>query len=166
MSDIDLAVLPEVLALNPRHSKFVLSYIVSGNQSKAYRDAYLTDGKTIKNPSVLGNTLLKNVKIISALNACKEAIAKYNNVTVEWIVEQLRSIASNKEENSSDRIRCLELLGKYKGMFKESSGTQIAIFSDKIGQQLVESVRTPALEVDTIEVINEGEVRATPQDPL
>jgi phage terminase small subunit len=49
----------------------------------------------------------------------QEESRKNATVTVDGIVEQLREIAANPLSKDSDRIRALELIGKYLGMFTE-----------------------------------------------
>jgi len=56
---------------------------------------------------------------------------KANEVTVEWVVQQLLKELVAPDAKASDRIRVAELLGKYLNMFKEAqTTTQIAIFQD------------------------------------
>ena len=49
----------------------------------------------------------------------QEEARKNATITVDGIVEQLQEIASNVLSKDADRIRALELIGKYLGMFTE-----------------------------------------------
>ena len=53
---------------------------------------------------------------------------KASDLSVDWVVGKLNTELENIHAKSSDRIRILELLGKYLSMFKDANTTQVAIF--------------------------------------
>ena len=58
--------------------------------------------------------------IIAEKNKIQAKTAEKIDISIDKLVEKLKSIAFDDiDANKGDIIRCLELLGKYKGMFKE-----------------------------------------------
>jgi hypothetical protein len=59
---------------------------------------------------------------------------KASDISVDWVISKLNAELQSIHAKSSDRVRILELLGKYLNMFKDNQVTQVSIFqglSDK-----------------------------------
>jgi len=69
---------------------------------------------------------------LGVVKVCEQEIMdtlKASDLSVDWIVGKLNTELENIHAKSSDRVRILELLGKYLNMFKDNtSTTQVAIF--------------------------------------
>jgi len=78
---------------------------------------------------------------------------KASDISVDWVINKLNSELQSIHAKSSDRIRILELLGKYLAMFKDSQSTQPIVFNIDITKDL------PPLEV--IEVKPEAPIALT-----
>ena len=154
---IDLSQLPEIKALNPKYKTFVLNYISNGKAIESYKKA----GYSHKGADSGAYRLLKNKGICRAIQACESAVAKESDLTVEWISSQIQGIAQSETAKPQDRLRALELLGKYKGMFKEQS-VNIAMFGDNLTNKMIDRMAGVASRLQTIDIkglTSEGEVK-------
>jgi phage terminase small subunit len=104
------------MALNPRQSLFVASYLVHKNASKAAMEA----GYSAKTAHSIGPRLLDNVEIQAEINAKLTKITQKLDLSVEKIASRLADFAFGKEYcEPRDAIRAAELLGKHLKMFTE-----------------------------------------------
>jgi len=72
--------------------------------------------------------------VVKCSEVVLEAMVKASDISVDWVVGKLNQELLNIHAKSSDRVRILELLGKYLNMFKDNQVTQVSIFqglSDK-----------------------------------
>jgi len=68
---------------------------------------------------------------LGVVKVCEQEIMdtlKASDLSVDWVVGKLNTELENIHAKSSDRVRILELLGKYLNMFKDANTTQVAIF--------------------------------------
>ena len=126
---------------------FIKHYILTNNATESAIKA----GYSNKAASVAGYRLLKTDKICSEIERLTKEAGKLLEITVEEIVHELRKI-SKEASSTSDKIRSLELLGKYLGMWKEQS-VNVAVFSDMVGQELVNTLTTANERLKSIDVI-------------
>lgn len=101
--------------LNAKQQAFAEEYLKDKNATQAAKRA----GYSEKTAYSIGVQLLKKSEIQEFLKEKQEEAAANTTITVTGIVEKLREIASNPLAKDSDRIRALELIGKYLGMFTE-----------------------------------------------
>jgi phage terminase small subunit len=97
---------------------FCREYVKDWNATQAATRA----GYSAKTAYSQGQRLLKDAEVRAELSKLTADIADQNDVEVREIIAGLRSIAFAPEDarvNNSDRIRALELLGKYKAIFTE-----------------------------------------------
>jgi hypothetical protein len=112
------------VALTPKQRAFVDNYLLVNNGSEACRLA----GYKGDNVHVTASRLLRNVVIKDALELRRQGIEQGLKVTEENIITNLLDLAKNAKRES-DRIRSWELLGKYKGIFKEQAQHIVGIFN-------------------------------------
>lgn len=107
---------------NSKHALFVERYAIHGNAARAAVEV----GTPPEKAAMYGYKWLKIVKIKAAIDWIRATKSIENGATIEWIVRNLMSEAEYFGEGGSaaSRIRALELLGKWQGMFKEE-GLQI-----------------------------------------
>lgn len=99
--------------LSLRHQTFLSEYVQNGfNASKAYRDVYLTEDEGVSR--ACASRLLTNENIQKAL---AELV---NKITPEYVLSLISSIAMDGKRDS-DRLRAMELLGKYHALFKDTT---------------------------------------------
>lgn len=118
------------MALNQRQILFIKHYITSNNIAESINKA----GYKSRTPSSFGISLLKRKEIKQEIARLQEEIAKSLEITTEWITQKIRDIADNG--NNQEKLRALELLGKWKGLFKEQS-INVALFDGSGVKQLL-----------------------------
>lgn len=100
--------------LNDKQKAFCREYVKDFNATQAA----VRSGYSEKTANRIASRMLSKVDIQKYIEQLKQDLTKDTKVTVEWIAEQLTDIAIQSEKDS-DRIKALELLGKYKAMFTE-----------------------------------------------
>ena len=104
--------------LTSKQIKFCNHYIKHRNATKAAEVAgYKGDKKQL---SVIGNENLKKVSIKEYVEKRIEKIDKKQILSLQEVLEEITSIALEKETTSSrDRLKALELLGKTHAAFTD-----------------------------------------------
>jgi hypothetical protein len=108
-----------------------MSKVLSEQKAEAIATEYLCNGfkkvdallklgyaKSYANSKV-GLRLYDNDKVINAINRLQAKTAIKADITIEDIVNGIKSVINNPTANNSDKLKGYELLGKYKAMFKE-----------------------------------------------
>jgi DNA polymerase sigma len=92
------------------------------------------DGENIKN-SLLEAGYSKSTAHQSSTNSivkqCEPELAlevKASDISVDWVIGKLNTELQSIHAKSSDRVRILELLGKYLNMFRDNQTTNVGIF--------------------------------------
>lgn len=101
--------------MTPKQEAFAIEYLKDKNATQAAIRA----GYSKKTAYSIGCEMLKKSEIQQFLRERQEESRANATVTVDGIVDQLREISANPLAKDSDRIRALELIGKYLGMFTE-----------------------------------------------
>ena len=108
------------MKLNPKQLAFVDEYLISRNAIEAYSKAGYKS-KTLRATTVCANRLLQNVDIQAKIDTRTEKQFKATNITVESILMRLDAMADKTIAKDTDRIKALELLGKYRKLFTEKT---------------------------------------------
>lgn len=99
--------------LSKRHQTFLSEYVQNGfNATKAYKDVY--DPANDNVAAACSSRLLSKDKIQKALEE------RVQNITPEWVLSEIQSVGK-EATRPSDKLRALELLGKYHALFKDTS---------------------------------------------
>lgn len=101
--------------MTAKQEAFAIEYLKDKNATQAAIRA----GYSKKTAASIAWELLERPDVKQFIGAKQEEALKNATVTVDGIVEQLKEIAANPLSKDSDRIRALELIGKYLGMFTE-----------------------------------------------
>jgi phage terminase small subunit len=101
--------------MTPKQEAFAIEYLKDKNATQAAIRA----GYSAKTARSIACEMLARSDIQQFVRQRQEEALKNATVTVDGIVEQLRAIAANTLAKDSDKIRALELIGKYLGMFTE-----------------------------------------------
>lgn len=119
--------------LTPKQARFVELVAGGASYSDAYRASYATNGSD-NTVNVAASKLMKNEKVKTALEAMLAGGHKdpNNALNERWVLERLKSEADNARNSGSVRVRALELLGKYQGMFEDSGGDKQQRTPDQI----------------------------------
>ncbi len=144
--------LGEELGLNEKQMQFCEYYVKNGNAGLSYKKAYsdntgkeLTQGSCYSN----GSKLLKKEKIQNYIAHLRQEEKSVRIMEKEDIITSLQEIATDYASRTSDKIRALELLGKFYSMWSDN----LNVSSDT----LVEINLTGELEQeDTGEIIEQN----------
>ncbi len=101
--------------MTKKQKRFVEEYLIDLNATQAAIRA----GYSKKTAASIAWELLEKPDIREFIGQKQEEARANATITVDGIVDQLQEIASNVLAKDSDRIRALELIGKYLGMFTE-----------------------------------------------
>lgn len=141
--------------LKPQYTKFVNSYLTNGgNQTAAARDA----GYTANNASVTAGRLMKMPEILEAIEFKQNKAAETADVTVQWIADKLKDESIDPDNKASDRIRSLELLGKFKRMFVEVSESLVhhdIVELQEFSIDELRALRSAPQPIHDVEILNE-----------
>ena len=101
--------------MTPKQETFAIEYLKDKNATQAAIRA----GYSKKTAASIAWELLERPDVKQFIgDKQKEAVEKAE-ITSEWIVNQCKEIATNVLAKDSDKLRALELIGKYLGMFTE-----------------------------------------------
>ena len=84
-----------------------------------WNGAAIAAGYSEKSAGVMAHRLLKNPQIAEELERCTAEIVQKTDVEVGEIIVALREIAFGGRATNSERLRALDLLGRYKAMFTD-----------------------------------------------
>lgn len=101
--------------MTAKQEAFAIEYLKDKNATQAAIRA----GYSAKTARSIACEMLARPDVQQFIRERQEEARANATVTVDGIVDQLREIAANPLSKDSDRIRALELIGKYLGMFTE-----------------------------------------------
>ncbi|GAA0715551.1 hypothetical protein GCM10008904_32550 [Paraclostridium ghonii] len=101
--------------LNDRQKQFCIEYLKDLNATQAYLRVY--DRIEYNTAKVNASTLLTNTNVKEYINDLIDEYKGNVDVEVGEIVKELKNIALDSDSRKSDKIKALELLGRWKQMF-------------------------------------------------
>ncbi len=105
------------MSLNLKQTKFVEIYLINGNATEAYKQAF--PGVKDNVAAVNGSKLLRNAKIKEKIEEGKAELAKKNLITKEKLVQDLINIKtwhqSGNYKEAQTALKAIELLTKMLG---------------------------------------------------
>jgi len=136
------------IKLTSKQRKFTENIVLKGmNKTEAYRNAYDTQGKP-NGQSVNANKLSNNTKVslmISQLQASETIKHMIIPSSLRALaIEKITELAIDDEISPRDRLKALELIGKFTevGLFEDRDQTATIVSnSDEVKQQLMDSLR-------------------------
>jgi phage terminase small subunit len=120
--------------LTPKQERFVAEYVKTSDASRAYRTAYNTN-TTTHAVHVAASKLMKNKLIKARLARLAQKVETRSILTAQQILEELTKLGTQKTLQARDKLKALELLGKYRKLFTErvevkgADGTALVIAS-------------------------------------
>ena len=122
--------------LSPKHSAFVREYVANGyNATRAYIDAGYSPTGARGHASRL--VALGSIQVAVADHA--QAVASAAEVSLPWLLSELRGLASAPDCKPADRIAALRELGKLLGFYVERSVAVAAFVRPELaGRSLAE----------------------------
>ena len=127
-------------SLNDRQRQFCIEYLIDLNATQAYIRAYGEDVDT-NSARAMSCKLLANVNIKKYMNDLIDSYGSNCDITVAEIVNGLKNIILDPNARHADRIKCYDLLAKYKGMLVEHkditvTNTDVKLSKSEIDKQL------------------------------
>jgi phage terminase small subunit len=101
--------------MTPKQEMFVKEYLVDLNATQAAARA----GYSEKSSMEIGYQLLRKTSVQEAIQTAISERTKNVEITTEWILKGIKDIADNMDEQTKDRLKAYELLGKYLKMFTD-----------------------------------------------
>jgi Terminase small subunit len=135
---------------NPRHERFCLFYLISGNASEAYREAGF---RARKNSNVTGPRLLANVGVKARIAELKAQNRPANIKSREDVLQWLSDLMDRPVDEPmkwSDKIRAAEVLNRMCG-WNEPDEVRLSAANSLTGYLLElrkESLNAPVLLED------------------
>lgn len=118
--------------LTQKQKKFAQLYVESGNASKSYVSAGYS-AKTTEIAGSEGAKLLKNPLVIEEIDRLNAEIASKRIASAAERQQYLTSVMRSNIEETKDRIRATEILGKMQGDFIERVEVkEVPIFVDDV----------------------------------
>lgn len=115
--------------MNAKQNTFVCEYLIDHNATKAA----LRAGYSPKNAGKIGYQLLEKTRNVIAQREAEMVNAK--SWTADRVLQAIVDIATDLDTAPKDKLRALELIGKYRGMFADkvelSGGLEISAESIK-----------------------------------
>lgn len=110
--------LPEGITLTDKRARWCEEYYKSMNATQSYMTVYdCTEESARTNVKRLLKDEMCSKYIQYLISENKKSI----NVEIADIVTELKSIAFDEKSKNSDKLRALEMLAKYKGMFNDTT---------------------------------------------
>lgn len=108
---------PQTDVLNVRQRAFVTAYLEHGNATKAAIGA----GYSAHTAAVQGSGLIRNPKIVAALEAAQEKAVADSTLTAKSVLDNIESVREKaiQDNNLSAALKALELQGKALKLFFE-----------------------------------------------
>lgn len=114
------------MALTPKQERFVAEYLVDLNATAAAIRA----GYKERTAAQQGHNLLQKPVVATAIQEARANLSKRTEITQEYVLKKLKEIADTDAADNQgsnlrvgNKIKVLELLGKYLGMFEQKNAS-------------------------------------------
>lgn len=108
--------------LTTREHNFVREFVTTGHIAQAYKSAGFR-AKNDVTASSLGSRLLKQDRIVQAIEKMQSELQKKSIVTAEWVLNRLKEEAEYTGEGASPaaRVAALKILAHVTGVLKDAN---------------------------------------------
>mgnify|MGYP005834714487 FL=1 len=115
--------------LTAKQSAFCAFIAEGDNQTDAYIKSHDVKKQSRKASANEGSKLMRMEKVRSRVSELKEQRQKaketHRKISKDWILDKLRTEASDDENNASVRVRALEILAKTEKLFDDSTNVTV-----------------------------------------
>ena len=115
--------------LTAKQSAFCAFIAEGDNQTEAYIKSHDVKKQSRKASANEGSKLMRMEKVRSRVSELKEQRQKaketHRKISKDWILDKLRTEASDEENNASVRVRALEILAKTEKLFDDSTNVTV-----------------------------------------
>lgn len=120
--------------LTPKQAAFVREYMIDLNATQAAIRA----GYSERTANRIGAENLSKPVIQDAIREQREVVEEKCRVTIEWVLNQIVGIARNQDAAARDRLKALELLGKYLGLWERRTDEETNVVRVIIDKEVEE----------------------------
>lgn len=110
-----------MLRLTRKQEAFINEYCITLNATQAA----IKSGYAPKNANNTGAENLAKPYIKKEIDKRLKEKASKNNITADFVLNEIRAIAFDTNNKTNDRLKALELLGKYLKLFTDKVETKI-----------------------------------------
>ena len=104
--------------MTEKQKRFADEYLIDLNGTRAYKVAY-PNVKSDEAAAAASARMLRNVKVKAYIDERLEAAKSAKTAEATEVLEYLTSVMRGSEENTQNRIKAAELLGKRYGLFTD-----------------------------------------------
>ncbi len=115
--------------LNQRQTLFTARYLETGNATAAYKEAYRVEDDNVA--AVSAYHLLRNPKVIRAIEEHNKKIMEQTKITIEDVVRRINTIADSGKDDYA-RLKALDMLMKHLGGY-----VTVSEIIDKMSEQQI-----------------------------
>lgn len=121
--------------LTEKQKRFCEEYLIDLNATQSA----IRSGYSVKTARQIAQRLLTNVDIQSYIQELREQQSKRTEITADKVLEELGSVAFNKDIVciGRDKVKALELIGQHLGMFTE----KVSITKEEEVPKLLEALK-------------------------
>ncbi len=116
----------EVRAVTDKQKRFCDEYLIDANATRAYKAAY-PNVKSDEVAKASASRLLTNANVKSYIDEQMAKISSDKIATAEEVLAFLSEVMRDRKEETRNRIKAGELMGKRHGLFKDTISVQGAI---------------------------------------
>lgn len=109
--------------ITPKQKRFCEEYIKTYNATKACSDAGFSKNRA----SEIGYQLLQKTTVKDYIHTLEVERANKAEIDEVELIKDLKNIKNNESLKPADRLKAMELLGRYKGMDKTKSDNTVRI---------------------------------------
>ena len=120
------SVMKEVRAVTDNQKRFCDEYLIDTNATRAYKAAY-PNIKNDHSARTMASRLLTNVDVKKYIDDHLKEVHTDKIASAEEVLEFLTGVMRNRKEETRNRIKAGELMGKRHGLFKDTISVQGAI---------------------------------------
>ena len=117
------------ITLSQKQSAFCAFVAEGDNQTEAYIKSHDVKKQSRKASANEGSKLMRMEKVKNRVSELKEQKQKaretHKEISKDWILDKLRTEASDDENNPSVRVRALEILAKTEKLFDDSTNVTV-----------------------------------------
>lgn len=111
--------------LTANQEAFVQNIIQGMSQAEAYRSAYPKQQMSDKTVWEAASRLMKNDKVLARLSELRNELAKPSIKTAQERMEWLTQLIDNDEENTSEKLKAIDILNKMEGLYVQRISGEI-----------------------------------------
>ena len=117
------------VTLSQKQSAFCACVAEGDTQTDAYIKSHDVKKQSRKASANEGSKLMRMDKVKNRVSELKEQKQKaretHKEISKDWILDKLRTEASDEENNASVRVRALEILAKTEKLFDDSTNVTV-----------------------------------------